>query len=1006
MMRSCVLIALVTAVAWPEPVGFNRDIRPILSDRCYACHATDAAAKGIRLRLDREDLAKADLGGRRAIVAGDPGASAILTRIRSENRALRMPPVHTGPKLADAEIALIEQWIREGAKWERHWAFIPPVRPAIADSTSHPIDAFVRAKLTKAGLTAAPRANAHELIRRATLDLTGLPPTPEEADEFARNPSREAYSKVLDRLLASDAYAERMTIRWLDASRYADTNGYQTDADRIMWRWRDWVIDAYRANMPFDRFITEQIAGDLLPGATRAQRIATGFQRNHRGNSEGGIVPEEYLVEYAADRVETMSTVFLGLTLGCSRCHNHKYDPFTQKEYYQLMSFVDQIGEPGRYLKYGNSPPLIEAPTPEQERRLTALERELGEARSRLTGLAPRMRDLRRQWERTIAPDLRWALAEDLSADLPAEVALNGRAEVAAGDHAEFGFMDRFTLSIWVRADSANGVVFQRMNDLEDRPDGYGIHLEKGRVQVHFAVRRLDDAILVETKAPAIQPGRWHHIAVTYDGSRYAPGVKIYVDGKLEQNNVLLDALNQDFRRKGVLAFGGGGGWPSRLAGAVRGFRAYSRDLLADEVLMLAQPSSPAEIAKIPEPQRSPAQQLFIEQAHLALGAPAEARTAHAAVRAAEKALTQFRSSIPTVMVMDERSDRKPTRLLNRGVYDRPGDIVARETPQSLHAWPAGAPRNRLGLAQWLTSKDNPLTARVTVNRYWQMLFGTGLVKTAEDFGSQGEWPSHPEMLDWLAVEFVESGWDTKRLLKTIMMSDTYQQSSIATAEARERDPDNRLLARGPRVRLTAEMVRDQALAASGLLVRKVGGPSVFPYQPAGLWADIGGADYRPDKGEGLHRRSLYTFWKRTAPPPFMATFDSALREACTVREGRTNTPLQALHLMNDVQFLEPARELARRAWTEASTDEARLERAFRLVAIRAPRPSEKKRLLEMLATARDRYRADPTAAAKLLVQGEAPDAKRNAQLDAREHAAWMVVASLVLNLDAAMVKE
>jgi hypothetical protein len=987
-----------------EPMEFNRDIRPILSDRCLACHGQDAAAKGLRLRLDVEDSAKADLGrGRRAIVAGDAAASDMIRRIRTENKALHMPPSHTGLSVSAAELAKLEQWINEGAKWERHWAFLVPRKRAVPAGVGA-IDYFVRERLRAAGLTAAPEADRYTLIRRASLDLTGLPPTPAEADAFASDLSPDAYEKLIDRLLASPRFAERLAMRWMDASRYADTNGYQTDADRIMWRWKDWVIGAIHANMPFDRFLTEQLAGDLLPSATVAQHIATGFNRNHRGNSEGGIVPEEYLAEYAADRMETMATVFLGLTIGCSRCHNHKYDPFTQKEYYQLFAYFDQIGEPGRYLKYGNSPPMVSAPTPEQAEKLEAFRTAAAAAKGRVAAMEPAIAAGQRAWERTLSGGTKWALEEDLESKLEmGKRRFDGEAAWAGGEKGKFGFLDRFTLSVWVKPESEDGVILHRMQDSENYPEGYGLNLEKGKLQIHFAVRRLDDAILVES-APLFRPGQWRHIALSYDGSRYAEGVKLYVDGVEQELNILLDALNQDFGRAGDIQFGAGGGWTAAFRGEMDGFRAYKRDLGADEVATLALTEPLAAIAAIPEASRTAVQKTFLRHAFLRLGASEEMKQARVAMRTAADALALYEREVPTVMTMAEPAKREATRVLLRGSYDRPGEAVERGVPGALHAMPANAPRNRLGLAQWLTSKENPLTARVTVNRFWQMIFGTGLVKTTEDFGAQGEWPSHPELLDWLAVDFVESGWDVKRLFKTIAMSATYRQSAAATPAHLEKDPENRLLSRGGRLRLPAETVRDQALAVSGLLVERVGGPPVKPYQPKGLWSEIGGRDYERDSGEGLYRRSLYTFWKRTAPPPFMATFDAALRESCVVRESRTNTPLQALHLMNDVQFLEAARVLAQRVLREGPPDrDGRLRHLFRLAAVRRPREKEMEAMRGMLAAATDRYRTDAKAAQAVLAQGDAP---RDTAIEEATHAAWMVTASLVLNLDAVVTRE
>lgn len=1002
--KSTVAALFLATSALAQPLQFNRDIRPIFSDRCLACHGPDATAKGIRLRLDREDSAKSHLGGgRRAIVPGKPEESVILQRLQTPNKALRMPPAHTGAVVSPAEIATLEQWIRDGAVWQKHWSFISPEKASVP-AGHNPIDFFVRQRLSKQGLGQSPPADRRTLIRRASLDLTGLPPTQQEVAAFIDDQSPKAYEKVLDRLLASPSYGERMAIRWLDASRYADTNGYQTDADRIMWRWRDWVIDAFNGNMPFDRFAVEQIAGDLLPNATLSQQIATGFSRNHRGNSEGGIVPEEYLMEYAADRVETMSTVFLGLTVGCARCHNHKFDPITQKEYYQLFSYFNNIGEPGRYLKYGNSPPMIPAPTPNQGSKVRELRTAVDSAERAFKAMEPAIAAAQAKWEHTVTPDAVWLSGEKLESNLlPVPVSLDGKKSFEAGDHAQFGFQDRFSLTFRMKSSTGNGVVFHRMTNDESTPSGYGLHLENGKLQIQFAVRRLDDAILLQTKAP-LAKDRWYHVAVTYDGSRYADGVKLYLDGEPAELEIQLDALNQDFRRPGTLVFGGGGGWHNFFQGEISAFRSYSRMLQPADVAMLSAAEPLGTIARIPAAKRTAVHRQYLRQAFFELGGAADIKAARDRVAGSTASLETFERTVPTVMVMRERPQRADTFLALRGAYDKPGEKVERMVPAALHRLPEGATPDRLGLARWLVDRQNPLTARVAVNRLWQMAFGIGLVKTAEDFGSQGDWPSHPELLDWLAVDFMDNGWDMKRLWKTILSSETYQQSSAANSELRDKDPENRLLARGPRFRLPAEMVRDQALRVSGLMVNKQGGASVKPYQPAGLWSENGGADYKPDTGESLYRRSIYTFWRRTSPPPFMATFDSALRESCTVREGRTNTPLQALHLMNDVQFLEAARALAQRTIREGGSDsDSRLEHAFQLVLARSPRPQEARSLRSMLAYALDRYRTQPKDAAALLSQGDSP---RDKSIDAVEHAAWTTVASMILNLDAAVTKE
>jgi hypothetical protein len=1010
------LFAALTCARAQQEIAFNRDIRPILSDKCFHCHGPDATAKKIKLRLDSETAAKADLGGRFAIVPGSPDKSEMVRRIASDNPAVRMPPAYSGLKLTNEEILLLRNWVAQGAKWQKHWSFIPPSAPALPQVQlkswpRNPLDHFVLARLERSGLKPNSEADRTALIRRVSLDLTGLPPAPAEVDQFLRDHSPNAYEKVIDRLLASPRYGEKMAIRWLDAARYADTNGYQTDAERHMWRWRDWVIDAFNSNMPFDRFTIEQIAGDLLPNATLDQKIATGFNRNHRGNSEGGIVPEEYLVEYAVDRVETMSTVFLGLTLGCARCHNHKYDPFTQREFYQLFAYFNNVPELGRYLKYGNTPPYVKAPTKDQKVKLAALTKVAADAERAFANQTGGIDSTQTLWERQLEPGANWFPARGLAAHLPLDepgtpgvigtaTPFDGKRVINAGDRGRFGFYDAFTVSAWIRPQQADGPIVTRAEDKIDG-EGWGLYLQNGRVQVNLIKRKLDDSIRVETKTK-LTPGSWRHVAMSYDGSRVAAGVRIYVDGSPQEVEILLDAINQDFQTDEPLRIGGGGGFGGPFLGDIDDVRVYGRALTNDEVAMLAITRDLSQIAALPVSRRKPSEAAKLRNAFLEEGAPASIQQAWRTYQEAGRAGDAFLDTIQTVMVMEESPTPKETFLLVRGAYDRPGEKVSRGVPEVLPPLPSGSPTNRLGLGRWLVDPSNPLTARVTVNRFWQMYFGRGLVKTVEDFGSQGEWPSHPDLLDWLASEFVRTGWDVKALQKTIVMSATYRQSSNATPELLARDPENRLLARAPRLRLPAETLRDQALFASGLLVEKIGGPSVKPYQPAGLWSELGDKDYERDKGEGLYRRSLYTFWKRTAPPPFMASFDSAMRESCTVRESRTNTPLQALNLMNDVTFVEAARVLAQRVFREAEGDD-RLVHAFRLVLARTPNEAERKKLISSLAYYMNRFQADPKAASKLITQGDAPP---DPAIPVPELAAYTAVASLILNLDETVTKE
>jgi hypothetical protein len=955
------LVACIPALA--GTVEFNRDVRPILSDKCFQCHGADAKAKGIPVRLDVEAEAKAERGGRRAIVEGDPDSSELIRRVTSESKAKKMPPVYTGHSLTPREVETLRAWIAGGAKWERHWAFVPP-RKAPLPADANAIDYFVERRLKQENLALAPEAPRETLLRRVTLDLTGLPPSPAERDAFLADRSPRAYEKAVDRLLASPAFGERMAMRWLDAARYADSNGYQFDGDRDMWRWRDYVIDSFNANKPFDRFVVEQIAGDLLPNATREQKIATGFNRNHRINTEFGIVPEEYAVEYVVDRVETFGAVFLGLTTGCARCHNHKYDPLTQKEFYRLYAFFNNVPEMGRGMKYGNSHPLIAAPTPAQQADLDVL--------------GARIRELERRVEKQ--PAIIGALLPRPGVALDYEQEIPAKEPRVAGFAGQWDIDDAFTLSAKILSQATpDGPIVTRMVD-SPKGRGYGLMADQGKIHFHLTSEYADDAIRVETE-PVLKPGQWHRVTATYDGSKMADGVRLYVDGEAVEHKVLLDLLYRPFNNAQnvfphPLRLGMGWGKERRFNGEIAEARAWARRLTSDQIAMMDGKANPA------------AQTRLALREGTALGRD---------LAELEWQREKMEASFPTVMIMAERPVRRDTFVLTRGEYDKPGEKVSPGVPEFLPPLPAGAPGHRLSLAQWLVSRDNPLLARVTVNRLWQMLFGTGLVKTTEDFGLQGEWPTHPELLDWLAVEYMDSGWDTKAMMKRIVMSRTYRQSSKATPESIQRDPENRLLARGPRVRLPAETIRDQALAASGLLTKKIGGPSVKPYQPDGLWAEVTmqGSEYERDQGENLYRRGLYTYWRRSVAPPMMLNFDAAQREACVVRENRTNTPLQALNLMNDEAFLEASRVLGERMVREG------LASGFRRVLARDPKPEELAILKSNLAYHRD-YFADEAKARDYVRAGDAP---QPADIAPRELAAHMAAASMILNLDEAVTK-
>ena len=1024
--RSVLTAVAAVALALPatgraESVRFNRDVLPILADRCFACHGPDSAKRKAGLRLDREADA------RKAV--GKPDASELVRRITSADPDERMPPKGSGRELTKAQADTLRRWVAEGAVWEKHWAFLPPVRPGppvVRDAgwVRTPIDRFILARLEKEGLHPSPEADRPTLIRRMSFDLTGLPPTPAEVDAFVGDPRPDAVERLADRLLASPRYGERMAWRWLEAARYADTNGYQTDAGRDMWRWRDWVIEAYNRNLPFDQFTIEQLAGDLLPGATLDQRIATGFNRNHRGNAEGGIVPEEYAAEYVADRVETTSTVWLGLTLGCCRCHDHKFDPFTQREFYQLFAYFNNVPEKGRAVKYGNSPPYIPAPTREQAQTLAALDHRVADAERRVHELRDSVIEAQARWEKTVnsrdLPD--WAPDHGLVARFALDDAgplkvqngqpvfapgrigkaldLDGMRFAVAGDVGDFGFDDRFSLALWVRPRALSGALVSRTVD-EPRGEGYGVHLVNGKVQVHLTKRWLDDALRVEAET-RLEANRWYHIAVTYDGSRLAAGVKVYIDGVGAKTTTLLDELNQSFQTKEPLRIGTGGGPGSRFNGLADEVRVYNRAIDPAEARILATATSPGEIVGKPAAERTAGEAEKLRAFFIVTAAPGHIRKAHQELRTAREGRKKFVDALPTVMVMQEMPTPRQTHLLLRGQYDRPGEKVTAAGPATLPHPPRGG--NRLDLAKWLVSPDHPLTARVAANRLWQLHLGTGLVATGEDFGTQGEFPSHPELLDWLATEFVRTGWDVKRMHKLIVTSATYRQSSRVPKTIPAGDPNNRLLSRFPRYRLSAEMIRDQALFVGGLLVEHPGGPSVKPYQPPGLWDELSGAgDYVPDKGDKLYRRSLYTYWKRTSPPPGLSAFDATARETCWVRETRTNTPLQALNLLNDVTYVEAARKLAERMLRERTTADDRLTLAFRRITARAPTDAERVILRRTLDRQLADYRTDPAAARKLLKVGASA---ADARLNPAELAAYTAVCRLILNLDETVTKE
>ena len=805
-------------------IEFNRDIRPILSDHCYLCHGPAKATRKADLRFDVKEEALADLGGYRAIVPGKVEESHLWLRITSKNPAKQMPPPKANRPLSARQIDLLKQWINEGAAWQEHWSFIAPKRPALAVVKNNKwvkngIDHFVLARLEQIGLEPSAEASRETLIRRVTFDLTGLPPTITEIEEFLGDQASNAYEKVVDRLLASPRYGERMVLDWLDAARYSDTNGYQTDGTRAMWPWRDWVVDALNKNMPYDQFTIEQIAGDMLPNPSLAQKIATGLHRNHMINGEGGRIAEESRVDYVVDRVDTTATVWLGLTAGCARCHDHKYDPISQKEYYQLYAYFNNVAEVGGVdRRNSTAAPTLELPTEEQSKKIGELKQKIADQDKQFKAIADKLLPGLEAWEK------------------------NPKAE------------------------------------------------------------------------------------------------------KL----------------------------PEKVAAAL----------------------------KVEPAKRSAEQKKSIQDHFLSL--QPEAKKLQQEIEQIRKTLGEIERGVVITMILEERKEPRDSFVLLRGVYDKYGEKVSAALPKALPPLPQGVPNTRLGLAKWLVDRSNPLTARVTVNRYWQTFFGAGLVKTMEDFGSQGDPPSHPDLLDWLAVEFKDK-WDVKALHRLIVTSATYRQSSRVTPAILEKDPDNRLLTRGPRLRLTPFFLRDQALALSGLLVGQIGGPPVRPYQPPGLWEDFSFNQirYEQDKGEKLYRRSMYTFWRRSIGPPNM--FDTTARQVCTVRQSRTNSPLHALVLLNDVTFVEAARVWAEKLMKEQATPDKRLTQAFRQATARYPTAAEQKILLSGYQRVLAQFKDDKAAAEKLVSTGEWP---RDHKLNVVELAATTAVLNMIMNLDEVITKE
>ncbi len=1058
---ACLVVALTlitaldanaSAAESAAKIDFNRDVRPILSDTCFNCHGPDVANIKSNLRLDVRDLAlKPAKSGAIAIVPGKPDESELIKRVLTTDEDDVMPPTKLHKALTTAQKETLRAWIAQGATYQGHWAFIAPVRPPVPVVAStkawvkNPIDAFIAERLAKEGLTPQAEVSREILIRRVSLDLNGLPPTLAEIDAFVADKDPNAFEKVVDRLLSSPRYGEHMATRWLDNARYADSNGFQSDSSRTMWHWRDWVINAFNTNMPFDRFTVEQLAGDLLDKPTQAQFIASGFNRNHRITDEGGSIPEEWRIETVIDRVETTGATWMALTLGCARCHDHKYDPISQREFYQMFAYFNDVEEGGMIEDQGggNSKPVIRLMNDHQKQALAELEKKRTVAEDAVKTANARMPELQRAWESAfIKQTAQPASASGWIDVVASSVKSSGGATLtkqsdgtwlASGKNAD---NDTYEITAPLPAGPFTGL---RLSVLPDAslPNqslgraGNGNFVLSG-VEVDVSAPSLAQPLQAEfIKAEAsYQQSGWEVDHIVRDQPKPKEKNKAKnktgwaVDGGTPENRVERQAM---FLCSPITV-------PEKATITIRlvhgsphadhhiGRFSLSFTHLPAGVVKLGQAKIPESLlaALRAEPDKRTANQKQELTKFFKENADHPLRKAEADLADARKAVEASVNSHDTVMVMNELSKPRQAHILLRGEYDKLGDVVQRALPAALPALPNGAPNNRLGLAKWLVADAHPLTARVWVNRAWEQLFGVGIVKTSENFGSQADWPSHLALLDWLACEFQSptalpgvagapaQRWDMKAVHKLIVMSAAYRQITRATPVLREKDPDNRLLARGPRFRLSAEVLRDQSLTVSGLLVEKVGGPSVRPYMPFGVWDETSVygnlRNYQADSGEGLYRRTLYTIWKRTAAPPTMLLFDSPSREICTVKRSRTNTPLQALALLNEITYVEAARRLAERMLTEGGKSaQERIAWAFRMVTARRPQSEEMTLLVGGLNKRLAHYRQDPAAAKKLVAQGASVAA---ATINVEELAAYTTTANVLLNLDEVITRE
>lgn len=1077
----------IAYAALPEQIDYNFHVKPILADRCYACHGPDEGSRKAGLRLDIEEEAFMKLAsGNRAFSKGNLNKSEVFHRLTSLDPETVMPPPESNLSLTSSEIAIIAKWVEQGAEWKEHWSFLKVETPLIPEideewERNNPIDNFIQAELGRQGLTPNPIADKERLLRRVTMDLTGLPPTISEIDNFLQDNSPNAYEKVVDRLISSQEHAERLTMEWMDVARYADSHGVSFDGYREMWPYRDWVIQAFKNNISYRDFITKQVAGDLLPNATTSDKLATAFYRLNPMEASAGSIQEEYRVEYVAERTATTGTAFLGLTIGCARCHDHKFDPISQKNFFQLSAFFNSVDEFGLGPTDLNRAPTLLLFKDHQSKALDSLDRlilakeqelnkiqasdiknyvsELRETdkvenevgsysfetfekikrvkkkvnpfaeeqaeeykkksakeKAKIDSLKKVAEKKKKEYEEVLILDKNKNSEATLGVELVAGKFGMGASfdddydYISLGKLGFFDQYDAFSASVWINptkeenlhlknliGNSANFLGFYR---------GWEMQLDSTNHLSLRLIHRLPDDYIEVVTTNAVAFDFWSQVGFAYDGSGKAEGVTLFINGEAQKVKIESDKLTrsilpiEEYTAKLDTL-------PLRLG---KSYRLFTFDPgiykgLMDEVKLFDRELTAVEMASLGGFDKKSFSESSSKEYYLAKEKSGIALRNE--IRGLRKKKISVLGAVQEIMVMEDMPEPRPTYLLSRGIYNSYADEVQPSTPENVLPFPKEYPQNRLGLAKWLVNRENPLTSRVIINRYWQMIFGTGIVKTSSDFGIQGDMPTHPELLDWLAAEFMESDWDLRKMIKLMVMSATYQQSSFTDREKYDADPENKFLSRSSSYRLPAEFIRDNALASSGILDKGIGGPSVKPYQPEGLWEELGDFSfklhkYKQDSGANLHRRSMYTFARRFSPAPYMVTFDAGNREICITKRVNTNTPLQALNLLNDPQFVEASRSLSERVLREKDSIEERLTLSFRLATGVTPNERLLQTLKEHYESALKHFQDHPNLADSLLAVGELP---RDIRLDKTQSAAMTVVANSILNFDETYMK-